>query len=269
VARKVKSTLTYSTELITPRFADDVLTNHNTKNRNISDSLSTRYADAMLRGEWEETGDPLRFNCDGTLADGQHRLDAIRKCGMSLPMLVVRGLPKTAFHKIDGGWKRTIGHHLAVAGEVNYNSLASAIRWFGVVDKRKSWKAAGVTSSQALATLKKHPKLRESVAFVLASGAKKVMSASLLSACHFCFSLKDADAANLFVEQLASGENLKRTDPVYVLRERLRRDKADRDKRIPDDCIAVFVIKAWNATRKGEVIKNLVWKSDEAFPLVQ
>lgn len=267
MARKTKSTLAYTTELVDPKFAADGLAK-NPRNRPLSERLGDRYADAMSRGEWEETGDPIRFNCDGTLIDGQHRLYAVIKSGVTLPMLVVRGLPRTAFHKIDGGKRRTNGDHLAASGEVMYNHLASAIRWYGVIDKRKSWKTMAVTSSQMFLTLKKNPKIRDSVSYIHHTKALKIASGSILAACHYAFAAKDKELADKFIEQLAAGEGLKRTDPVYVLRERLRRNRQEREK-LPQDCIAVFVIKSWNATRKGESIKKLVWLSDESFPVVQ
>lgn len=267
MAPRAKTQLSSGVEMISPKVAADWM-KQNKGNRPLSEMLGDRYAEAMRRGEWCENGESIKFNCDGRLADGQHRLYGVIKSGVTLPMMVVRGVPTEAFVTIDGGKRRSNGDHLAGAGEAHYNQLASALRWFNVIANRKSWKSMALTSKQLFQVLDKEPKIRESVAFAFSTKASKIASGSILGACHYAFSKKDRELADLFLESLATGEGLKRTDPVYILRERFRRERSERSK-MPQDVVAAFVVKAWNATRKGEVIKKLIWQSEEAFPQVQ
>jgi hypothetical protein len=66
-------------------------------------------AGQMTAGEWrEDAADPVRFNGDGLLVDGQHRISAILKSGVSLRMLVVRGLSSEAVEVIDCGKVRNL-----------------------------------------------------------------------------------------------------------------------------------------------------------------
>lgn len=266
MARKVKIPYTITMEEVGPTDAAQWM-KKNDHNRPLSELLGDRYAAAMTNGEWIDCGDTLRFNCDGTLIDGQHRLYAIIKSGMTVPMLVIRGLPKETFKYIDDGKKRSNGDSLGASGESNYNQLAAAIRWYGVIVGRRSWKQMAVSRKKLFEVLKSNPKLRDSAAYVLHVKAHQICSSGILTACHYVFAKQDAALADKFLLELGTGEGLKRTDPVYVLRERLRRSRTERET-LPPDCVAAFVIKAWNATRKGEVIKKLVWQSEEAFPKV-
>lgn len=267
MAKKIKIPYDITMELIGPNDAVPYL-KKNDHNRPRSETLRDRYAAAMSEGEWIDCGDSIRFNCDGTLIDGQHRLEAIIKSGVTIPMLVIRGLPKDTFKQIDAGKIRTNGDCLGAAGEMNYNQLAAAIRWIGVISDRKSWKSMAVSRKKLFRVLDSHPKLRDSAAYVNHVKARQICSSGILTACHYVFAKLDQAMADKFLLDLGGGEGLKRTDPVYVLRERLRRSRTERET-LPPDCIAAFVIKAWNATRKGEVIKKLVWQSEEAFPKVQ
>lgn len=267
MAKKIKIPYDISMELIGPNDAVPYL-KQNDHNRPLSEMLSDRYAASMKGNEWIDCGDSIRFNCDGTLIDGQHRLYAIIKSGVTIPMLVIRGLPKETFKQIDAGKVRTNGDSLAADGESHYNQLAASIRWLGVIAGRRSWKQMAVSRKKLFDVLKNNPKLRDSAAYILHVKAQTICSSGILTACHYVFAKLDQAMADKFLLDLGGGEGLKRTDPVYVLRERLRRSRTDRET-LPPDCIAAFVIKAWNATRKGEVIKKLVWQSEEAFPKVQ
>lgn len=267
MAKKLKMPYTVTMEEVGPTDAAEWL-KRNDHNRPLSEFLGDRYAASMSNGEWIDCGDSIRFNCDGTLIDGQHRLYAIIKSGVTVPMLVIRGLPKETFKFIDDGKKRTNGDSLGAAGESNYNQLAASIRWLGVITGRKSWKTMAVSRKKLFDVLKSNPKLRDSATYILHVKAQQICSSGILTACHYVFAKLDNPMADKFLLDLGSGEGLKRTDPVYVLRERLRRSRSERET-LPPDCVAAFVIKAWNATRRGEVIKKLVWQSEEAFPKVQ
>lgn len=76
-------------EKITPQKAAEYLTK-NVVNRNISYPTVERYADDMKNGTWEVNGQPIVFSKSGKLLDGQHRLSAIAKSGVTVEMTVVR-----------------------------------------------------------------------------------------------------------------------------------------------------------------------------------
>lgn len=78
-------------EKITPEMAIEYL-KHNNVNRNISTHTVRKYADDMKNGAFQCNGEAIKFNKSGALVDGQHRLSAIVKSGVTVEMAVIRGV---------------------------------------------------------------------------------------------------------------------------------------------------------------------------------
>ena len=79
----------------------------NVKNRAPRQRAVASYRNDMAAGRWMMAGDPIRFNIDGDLVDGQHRLLALADLpDVTLPFTVVRGLPREAQSYMDQGIKR-------------------------------------------------------------------------------------------------------------------------------------------------------------------
>ena len=55
----------------------------------------------MLSGDWSLTHQGIAFYDDGSLADGQHRLNAIVSSGVTVKMQVAYGVPRTSGADID------------------------------------------------------------------------------------------------------------------------------------------------------------------------
>lgn len=65
-------------------------------------------ASEMTRGEWDFTGEPIIFDDNGQLIDGQHRLEAILLSGSTLDFVVTRGVSARAYRNIDRGQTRSV-----------------------------------------------------------------------------------------------------------------------------------------------------------------
>ena len=103
----------------------------NVRNRPLSPITVAKYARDMSSGQWLFTADPIRFDIDGNLIDGQHRLAAIAECeDLALPMLVVRGLPAETQFKMDQGRRRSTHQQLAMKGVPNATNVAAAVRLY-------------------------------------------------------------------------------------------------------------------------------------------
>lgn len=94
---------------ITPKIAEEWLKKNIGNNRNPRTYGITAYATDMANGNWGLTPDAIAFNEDGILINGQHRLNAIVKSGVTINAFVVFGFPmsKKDFLNLDNGVKRT------------------------------------------------------------------------------------------------------------------------------------------------------------------
>jgi hypothetical protein len=84
--------MTINQEVITPAMAQEYL-KFNTENyRSINNVRVISYAADMKAGRWQLNGEGIKFDTNGTLIDGQHRLQAIVRAGVPIEMLVIRGI---------------------------------------------------------------------------------------------------------------------------------------------------------------------------------
>jgi hypothetical protein len=83
-----------ATETITPQTARTWLLELNQNNQRPIERRVQHFAADMKNGRWKNCYQPISFDADGTLADGQHRLRAIVESGVTLTCLVARGVPR-------------------------------------------------------------------------------------------------------------------------------------------------------------------------------
>lgn len=111
---------------VTPETAE-VWLDGNKDNRHIRPSVVSRYARAMKEGRWSASPDAITLSTDGRLLNGQHRLSAVIKSGVTVSMFVVTNMPEASFSNMDRGVPRAYADYLRSAGEINAMPLASVI----------------------------------------------------------------------------------------------------------------------------------------------
>ena len=92
--------LSVEVEIISPEEAQAYLTN-NAKHRKIKDKKVDAYMKEMVDGKWRLNGKVIIFDSNGRLLNGQHRLSAVIKSGVSLTTLVVRGVDPSVLETND------------------------------------------------------------------------------------------------------------------------------------------------------------------------
>jgi hypothetical protein len=91
-----------SVEVITPELAKMYLSNM-VSNRKPNQNRIHAYAKIMASGKWRANDESIKFNTDGQLCDGQHRLLAAIVANTSVPMSVIRGCNKLDMKTYDTG----------------------------------------------------------------------------------------------------------------------------------------------------------------------
>ena len=125
-------------QTITPERASKLLQNHlrPERQRPLSESVVESYARVMRAGHWMLTHQGIAIDDAGELIDGQHRLTAVVRSGVAVPMLVTTDIPHNGhadgfltIDAIDRGQERIVGQQLQLRhGVTNGNLYASAAR---------------------------------------------------------------------------------------------------------------------------------------------
>ena len=118
--------MTFEEVLITKEVADKMLGHNSNNYRRVKRALVDKYARAMMEGMWKENGEPIVFDEDGVLKDGQHRLLAVLESGVAVKMLVIRGV-KRDISTFDEGGVRTVGDRARAEGLKLHTSTIGAV----------------------------------------------------------------------------------------------------------------------------------------------
>jgi hypothetical protein len=253
---------------VTPKLAEEMLAK-NISNRRVETRRVDGYAADMARGEWDFNGEAIKVAQDGSLIDGQHRLMAVLEADRAVPMFIIYGLDPKVQETVDTGRSRSFADLLRMRGEKNPNVLGAAIKaatcYF---DVDVPWGPPHPTHREMLSFLSRNPELRESVART--QSGPRWLGKSNAATMHFLFSVADADDAGEFFRQLISGDGLRVGDPLHTLRERLIKEAAREQGGVNSKVKMAFMVRAWNAWRRGDDLAKLIWRpggaSADRFP---
>lgn len=253
---------------VTPAMAAEMLA-YNDRNRPLRSRTVEKYAEDMKAGRWLYTRVPVIFS-GHRLIDGQHRLEAIVASGQTVKIDIAFGAPDSAFNFIDIGQKRTPGDIFSINGVPNAVLMAAATNLVMHYDAGLTLTALSAgsrtPSDQLYAAYCKLPRFEESARFGhLFQSNPGLLSPSLAVALHYICARHHRTQADAFFTKLATGEDLKRGDPVFSLRKRLL-DNLAKTEKLPKRELAVYTIKTWNAVRGGYGVKTLKFQDSEAFP---
>ncbi|QNL30839.1 hypothetical protein SEA_ESTES_151 [Mycobacterium phage Estes] len=88
----------------------------NKGNRPLNTKHVQMLSNAIQAGRFQYNGDTIRISKEGTLLDGQHRLNAVIEADATVPMLVVFGLDEDVVSSIDQGRPRSVIDILRMRG---------------------------------------------------------------------------------------------------------------------------------------------------------
>jgi hypothetical protein len=263
-----------SLELIDPKRAERMLRGQ-IKNRKFRSNQMAYLTRCFRSNQWVFTGDSIKLTSDGTVVDGQHRLEAVCRTGIGQWFVIVRGVDEDAFPYLDQVARRTASDTLHIADVGDPARLLAAARmalvyanWArggerrcrggsGLVGALAPWEEAEVSEQL--------PGLGNCVTL-----AKKFSSSLRGLACPAVVSFflygagqDDETEAMQFIKSVAEGANLDSGHPALRCRNTLiKTDQGDRAQQLG------LLIKAWNSYREGvRDMKYLAWRSNESPPL--
>lgn len=255
--------LTARFELVSPEKATKWM-EKNKHNRPFKEYLLTKYSADLENQTFGVTHQGIAFDIIGALVDGQHRLAAIIHTRTPAVLLVTRGLPvEVQGHRhlltrdlVDIGKNRTIADHLSlnhgVTDAVIVASACNTIFQTLLGDLYTGGTRASVASSLAVLSLY-GDEIRQMISAVNAK--KHIRKASMIGALALC-AKSNYEHIDRFVEQLSSGEGVRRGMPVYALRERLILKGVGGARKERAESIEM-VCNAYRHTVQGDTVSNV------------
>ena len=123
-------------ETITPDAAKDILDKSNRGNRKLRPAVVEKYAKMMRIGDWRLSPEAIVISNTGRLLNGQHRLSAVVKSGVTVRFLTIRGPSDDVFSVLDRGTIRTTAD--ALGADKRTTEIARLIVMIAQIDNRVS-----------------------------------------------------------------------------------------------------------------------------------
>lgn len=231
----------------------------NTRNRRVRRDIVEQYARDMAAGKWQLTGESISFDRDGNLIDGQHRLQAIIRSGVTVELTTVWGLDPQVQEVLDTGMKRRAADQLAIRGYKHAALTAAAARLAILYERGRTvtnGPQGAVSHSEIFDYLRRHPELMDVVAQSAVFDHLIDMPRSATAMTFWELWRVDAQPAAEFFGRLADGVNLESGSPILALRSRLRQLKSARTRSDPQVFVSL-TFRAWNAWRSGATVSKL------------
>lgn len=256
---------------VTPDIAKHWLS-FNTSNRQITKSKIDQFKADMEAGNWKDDGATIRFAC-GKLLDGQHRLTSIVLSSVSVRVLVVFGLDSECQVTMDTGRGRTPRDVLSIEGLDSWESrtLGSGIHTIIAYESGLAiYSPSKYTNREVRDFYLEHRTGLDASIHACKSYPRNhpLLPHARTLALHYILAKVDRGLANVFFERVLGGVMLQKDSPMFHLNKRLDEDFKMKITRSAYTQMH-FVIKAWNAMRKGTGLKSaksLYPRENEPFP---
>lgn len=253
---------------ITPQMAEKMLSK-NKKNRPVCKAWVNHLASEMSKNRWKLNYHTIKIADNGMILDGQHRLYAVVKSGVSIISLVVYNVNPNVFDTLDLCHVRSGADALSIDGEQYCTLLQSALRWVYRYEEKllSSTDRVKLSPIELKEMLQKHPDIRLSAVV----GKKhykamgKIMSAAGVTFLHYIFHDISEQHCQSFFDKLVTGANLEEKSPILFFRDYLIANRSAVQK-YPLIHQLAMGIKAWNFFRQGRRMKHFRWGKGASFP---
>jgi len=250
--------------------------------RNLRPTRVDQFCGILRRGLWIESGEPIIIDWFGNLIDGQHRLAAIVKTGISAKIDITYGVPPKAFDVIDSGAVRALYDILPVEFPKQVSALYRVYLDFKSTEGmtytsfgRRSASAFREDRTGAIQWAQRNEKLLTKIiktCHVDKDARALLRPPAVFNAFYFMVARKSPKEADAFFRTLIDGVAFEQgaVDPIYQLRQNLLqfndKYKNKRGTAVPLWTIGAMLIKAWNAYMKRASVRQLRMMSSEKWP---
>lgn len=272
-------------EMVGPERASELLA-RNTKNRKLNERTVRILVDQLQKGLWKETHQGIAIAESGELLDGQHRLTAVVRAGVTIPLWVATGMPDSCADVLDTGRKRNPADAFSIHGIVDPSLCSAGARVYDNYRRipNKGWSG---TVAYELSSAELFHIYEDDIGDARALFARQVHNRAyanwkyLTPSVTFALTLLLQDAGHSnhaiidFFDRLSSGSNLSAGSPIlayrkYAFNGNAAEDKAIRRSKRSNSCLwqqilLAHLIKVWNYEMEGR--RLTVFKEPEIPPM--
>jgi len=239
---------------VTPQIAEAWLS-RNTTNRTISRQQVIQYAADMESGRWQFTGQAIIFDRNGNLRDGQHRLMAQVRVGVTMDWAVFTGTDPAAQDVIDIGRVRTVANQLQLHGHKDGNFIGSIARLDLIYNGNlyPSKPAVLAHSTANLADLEAASLISKRISNALKSG-----STSSFGVAYFHMAAINQEMADEFSKALMDGAGLFSGNAILAARNKILRAGKNAFRTEGERVALIDVLhRAWNYWITGKTVQTI------------
>ena len=236
-------------------------------NRPINERVVAKYAQELSNNNWvTDNGESIKFDQNGMMVDGQHRLSAIIKSNVSVYMWVTYGVDSRAFMTIDAGGSRSIGSILGISGVTSANQKTAVIRaLLRYRNHSTSEKFATPTATDVLKFYEMEAELidfanSQSTQLTTKSGIR--IPASVVGGM-IAFLYERHPNVIVFFNEVMSGRDIT-NNAVYLLRDRIIASSTNSKMTMPIAAKEQLILKAFTHYKNKYQAKSLKVSTEES-----
>lgn len=255
---------------VTPELAKSML-ERNSKNRPMRMGQVNYFVDVLKRGEFKTTHQGLAFRPDGMVHDGQHRIMAIILSERSAEMLVTWNVPADTMALIDTGAKRTPGDAMALHGYTDSKNVAAvtSVLWRY---RTGEWSNRQRSSpDQLLELVESEPEVLDH----LPDARRLYMELRVPISCGTVAlyltrraELPDHIDPEVWIDQIITGEMLRKGMPSYHLRAYFQNRRANKIRMTTKDILGSYA-RGWHAHVADRKLHNIRWLDSDPVPDIE
>jgi len=264
---------------ITPKIAEELISTNIWNNRNIIKSNVISLANQMSNGLWQShTGETIKISNTGKIIDGNNRLHAVVRSGVTIQVYLASNIPEEAIMVLDTGAKRTIADALTIRGIQNAQIKAASIQIYtnlksGYTSSLSSPNGTDVTghnqlrsiartngrlsADQILEIYMERQNLWDEFTTKFMATCRIVDTSANIAAMWAYLHDYSESGAYEFIHRLVTGENLESDSPILILRNRLIQAKTSKVYSLTATERYIAYITCWNKFRKNGKMKRL------------
>jgi hypothetical protein len=238
--------------ILNPGLAGELL-RRNPDNRGIRPVKSLQFAADIKAGRWAFNGETIIISRDGLLNDGQHRCHAVIEANTPIKVIISFGVDRSSRLTVDQGAARGAADYLSMDGVSNASASATIARLLIAYEQSggRDVELRTATNAQVLARVKADEGVAKAAHYGTTVGkrAAQYVAGTLIGFCYYVFSEIDENEADAFLQQVCTGEGLRRNDPAHTAREKLLTAGKSRSRNI------AILFRAWTFYRRNMQVK--------------